>query len=700
MRSLVLTLLFGLYAYSNEVNLNKDFTPQATKINSIVKFQGNYYASNDFTIFEIGDINSNWEVFHQVDIGDGALNNSIENLFIIGNQDISLLSYLDSDGNVYYNFTGLFEKTILPPEFENLRVEKMENTKSGRTFALAMDTTDFDYYLFEIRFENLEVIIVPFSNQTYIEDFAEDEQGRIWVVGDEIEIFDGQDYSTVTFDGFIWSDIAVMNNKIYNFDSDEISYFDYLNDEEVYLEIPELEWVFLDDDEIGFEIISDNELLFYSGDSDTGVGLLIKINSETDEYEILRNEFNSFTTFLQDQDNGNYLIGTSKNILYTNDLENFETSQNGLSGILTFLNYNSPNYFIGYGFDSYYAYNKNESREISLGLDFDPDSDILPFRIVIGESNLNIIAINPDLIFSEDGGETWENSNLILTDVEDSPLLFNTEHYANEVFYSAKNKIYSSIDDGKTWDLVSEPNIGPENGIKNFSISNSGEFIISTENGIYDSNGETLGLNGFEVFDAKKINYLGAEYLIAVYEGEESFYVYRENLTTNAEENIQLDFDIWDPFDDLGLFFTIMSDGNVLLADLENSKNYALFINQNELEEFQVEGDLLFAFSESNLGLHSANSVLGSVYNIETTLSVDGKYEIKIDKVYPNPANNYIKLKDIQNNTLVEITDNLGNTFESRYNSGIDISKVNPGMYFVKYQNMDGEILTSKFIKE
>lgn len=78
---------------------------------------------------------------------------------------------------------------------------------------------------------------------------------------------------------------------------------------------------------------------------------------------------------------------------------------------------------------------------------------------------------------------------------------------------------------------------------------------------------------------------------------------------------------------------------------------------------------------------------------------MDGNIELKIDKVYPNPANNYIELKDIQNNTLVEITDNLGSTIETRYNSGIDISKVNPGVYFVKYQDINGEIIISKFIK-
>jgi hypothetical protein len=692
-------MLFSIIAYSNDVNFNKSFTPEGASIEDIIEFNGEYYVSTGFSIFKTDDLDGTWEKFHEIEMSENIYDEGIEKLFSLGNDFFSFLSYINFDNEIYYNFDGSFEKYEAPPELSQFRIREVEQFKSGRTFIIAMDTTNFTDAVFEIYVEGINVTIEPLSTQNNIYGVSEDEDGRIWIVGDDIDIYDKENYTSIPFSYFISSDFVVANNTIYYSDGEQIIYYDYLNSEENYISFDENINYQIDEYDLMLQKINQNEIIMLCEDSDSNNSLVFKIDTESKTSEIVYKKAGNFNSSYLNE-NQQLLIGTGKDLLVANtDFSSLEEKSNGLMGFFSLLPHLTDNYFIGYNFfGGHIAIDRNSGSEFEL---FSEEGDLL--RIIIGESGDNLISLTSELEYSDDGGNTWSPSNLIISEPEDGPPLYNLEYHNDEIYYAANHEIYNSIDNGENWNIIAELSSQSDYFITNLSVSSGGDLIISTVDGIYEFDGtqNQVALAGSTVSDAKKINHLGDEYLVAVYATEDDEYaIYRKNLSTDEEDFFPLDFDSDEPFDDLGLFFCLMDDGNVILSDFEGVKNYVLYINNDELEEIIIEDDVILSFRENNKGEYIGSGIRGNLYTIETTLSVDGEYELKIDKVYPNPANNFIQLKDIQNNTLVEITDNIGNSFESRYNSGIDISKVNPGMYFVKYQNLDGEIITSKFIKE
>ena len=54
--------------------------------------------------------------------------------------------------------------------------------------------------------------------------------------------------------------------------------------------------------------------------------------------------------------------------------------------------------------------------------------------------------------------------------------------------------------------------------------------------------------------------------------------------------------------------------------------------------------------------------------------------------IYPNPTNDFINVKT-ENPILIELYDLLGNKLLEEVNTKIDISHLNSGTYYIKFQN-------------
>jgi hypothetical protein len=76
--------------------------------------------------------------------------------------------------------------------------------------------------------------------------------------------------------------------------------------------------------------------------------------------------------------------------------------------------------------------------------------------------------------------------------------------------------------------------------------------------------------------------------------------------------------------------------------------------------------------------------------------------EINNDKIliFPNPANNEIKIIGLQHDVTVTITDVLGRTIKTTFskNSSIDTSDINIGTYTIRLF-INNKVVSKKFIK-
>ena len=85
--------------------------------------------------------------------------------------------------------------------------------------------------------------------------------------------------------------------------------------------------------------------------------------------------------------------------------------------------------------------------------------------------------------------------------------------------------------------------------------------------------------------------------------------------------------------------------------------------------------------------------VIDPVENVEDQSSSANAQNLNI---YPNPASEYIYLKDAQNVMITDIHGRL--VLESMYNDYINIEKLSSGIYFVRAQ-VNNKLMTGKFIK-
>ncbi|MCK5169036.1 MAG: T9SS type A sorting domain-containing protein, partial [Bacteroidales bacterium] len=125
--------------------------------------------------------------------------------------------------------------------------------------------------------------------------------------------------------------------------------------------------------------------------------------------------------------------------------------------------------------------------------------------------------------------------------------------------------------------------------------------------------------------------------------------------------------------------------------DANRINNDKLFYNFNEWKQSQFEGTIML------------RPMFG--HNLDFLTSINNK---QIDnsinvKIYPNPAQDILNI-DIQdqsfNNYRYTIFDTFGRIYLENYSSDseINISNLNPGIYFIKISDSNGGNTTKKFI--
>jgi len=70
--------------------------------------------------------------------------------------------------------------------------------------------------------------------------------------------------------------------------------------------------------------------------------------------------------------------------------------------------------------------------------------------------------------------------------------------------------------------------------------------------------------------------------------------------------------------------------------------------------------------------------------------------------VFPNPCNEVISIENIENNSVIVITDETGRIVKSviKTSENIDVGQLKGGIYFIKVTNQNGTVSVQKFIKQ
>lgn len=129
---------------------------------------------------------------------------------------------------------------------------------------------------------------------------------------------------------------------------------------------------------------------------------------------------------------------------------------------------------------------------------------------------------------------------------------------------------------------------------------------------------------------------------------------------------------------------------------------------QNYTNRFQNEGLVLVFFgSEGSAGVTSTTTTTGTMAVSETALAEKASASVK---TYPNPAINNLSVQfegfNAGSNTYIQLLDAKGTLVQTiqagaveKGNQPIDVSKLNPGLYFVVIQN-GNKVFREKIIKQ
>lgn len=105
-----------------------------------------------------------------------------------------------------------------------------------------------------------------------------------------------------------------------------------------------------------------------------------------------------------------------------------------------------------------------------------------------------------------------------------------------------------------------------------------------------------------------------------------------------------------------------------------------------------------------------ANAVFGSQITNEVMYRDNFRPELNVSLnsealeayiLYPNPAQNFLRIKGVNQNSVIKIFDRLGKlVIDQMYNNYVNIEKLETGTYFIQFQDEHGAEKIEKFVKK
>jgi len=142
-------------------------------------------------------------------------------------------------------------------------------------------------------------------------------------------------------------------------------------------------------------------------------------------------------------------------------------------------------------------------------------------------------------------------------------------------------------------------------------------------------------------------------------------------------------------------FFADFCSAKIGMVDLLGTITWSELLPYNYITTFG---------EDINGELYIANIQNGNIYKIIDTSLNTNEFQKNEISVYPNPASDELFVKNENNIELssIKITDLTGKTvaYQNSQLSSINISNLSKGMYFVTIEEKNGNIVTSKIIKQ
>lgn len=292
------------------------------------------------------------------------------------------------------------------------------------------------------------------------------------------------------------------------------------------------------------------------------------------------------------------------------------------------------------------------------------------------------------------------------------------------VKYGESEKIYRSTDDGLTWslfaDFTSDVEFDPSI-VEGISEDSNGVIYVTTQ-----SSDISYGINRLKyttdqgatwntlVYDVSQTIGSCSSFPSVISFGNKTFF---NACNKTFEVNIN-DSNPFQPFNFpwgedgfLGYSrFKVNSQGHYYLLDevLYKSVNGgANWIDLNRPAELNNgiadmngvyidSNDEVFIMTSDNVFLPN---IYRGFYKVKETLSIENP-ESNIISIFPNPANNLIKIQSVNGISSVAIYDMLGKNVIKDDDNSIDVSSLSQGMYIIRITDSNQKAYTSKFIKE
>lgn len=269
---------------------------------------------------------------------------------------------------------------------------------------------------------------------------------------------------------------------------------------------------------------------------------------------------------------------------------------------------------------------------------------------ITGVANFSVLIAK-----TNDGGATWTNvpfttSVSAITGIQ---ALGN-----NSVMVAADNKVYYSANSGTTWSVSSaitstSSNLGE---LKAFDFSNA--YATNRTNG----NSIVYRSNLFPTWNTSTAGLSGGGY-----------------------NNI-------DAFDNNNVMISNLNSGNIF-----KTNNGGTSWTQETLPATLLVNDLKYISASAAWIVGSGGTILAYSSSVTPTSLNNNKNSNQLIALYPNPAQNFVTIKNVADNKLVEVINTLGQVIlkQNISNERLNISHLQKGIYFVK---IDDSLV--KFIKE
>ncbi|MFH1052295.1 MAG: T9SS type A sorting domain-containing protein [bacterium] len=341
--------------------------------------------------------------------------------------------------------------------------------------------------------------------------------------------------------------------------------------------------------------------------------------------------------------------------------------------------------------DGIFMSNNNGETWQPLGLE-----DFWVPSVCVAKNNI-IAGTNHGVLISSDGGINWQEPEGLPQGI--IVLIFADDN--ENVFASSGKGIYFSSNNGINWELRN--NGLPSRPWAN-SIASTGDLVIAgLDSGVWISS--DLGLNWYEKnnglpLDDRTVWSVGAS-------NNTIFMSTRNNLyrSTDLGENWELKKEGLPQYDLFVNSFAFYEDyifiatGRGIYISSNNGdtwipKNDGIVNIDGFFTSIVISGEYIFTGTNgAGFGTKGDKVYRAKISDLITDVEENGSKPLF--SIYPNPATNFLYINNQDVTGKIEIISALGIiVLECKYQNKIDVSSLNPGLYFLKVEDR-----ITKFIK-